>query len=192
MTAKAIAKIRAEAASHFNGVRGFDNTARRNAYVCEDMPDGTSGCGHFIITVDREPGVTPAMVACGNCGTFAGSKFYRIADGFEPTHEWYRPETLDECKPGERDHVERGGLLLRMIGGGSSKDGWQKPEDARKVAIVAGEGRSAQAAALASLATAKTAKGHVREPTCEVTRINRADYPNRQQYREACRRARSG
>lgn len=174
MTAEAIGKIREKAAAHHNGVDGFDNNSRRNAYVCDNRTwsEGAKpGCGYFIITVDREPGVTPAMLTCPKCGNLAGSKFYKIASYLEPTHEWYRPETLDGLTPGEIDHVENGGLLIRKIGGGDYKDGWQPQERA-------------------NIAKAQSMMRVVEEvKRLSPPVINRADYPNRQQYRAALRRA---
>lgn len=58
-----IEEIRAKAAQYHNGSEGFDNNARKNAYECD-------GCGSYIVTVDREPGVTPDMDA--ECGTWCG------------------------------------------------------------------------------------------------------------------------
>lgn len=94
--------------------KGFDNTGKMNAYECED-------CRAYIVTIDRNPGVTPFMTKCGICGGMATSKMYRVADWLEPTHEWYRPRTLDGISPSVYDHLSRGGLILRPIAGAS----WQ-------------------------------------------------------------------
>lgn len=169
-----IGEIRAEAYAHFDGTKGFDNEGRRNAYVCDHMADGSNGCGSFIVTVDREPGVTPALLKCPQCGNFAGSKFYRIADWLEPTHEWYRPETLDGLTDGERDHVERGGLLLRQIGGGKADGGWQKGD---RIKTLHAQHRFDQRAEVRQM---------IKPP------LDRAAYPNRQQYRAAVREQRKG
>lgn len=96
---------------------GFDNTGKKNAYECPD-------CSAHIVTIDRHPGVTPFMTKCGICGGFAQSKMYRVADWLEPTHEWYRPESLEEVPLGSADHIANGGLILRSIGGA----GWQTGE----------------------------------------------------------------
>lgn len=62
-------------------------------------------------------GVTPFMVKCENCGGMASSKFYRVQDYLEPTHEWYRPASLAGVDQRYYDHLERGGLILRPIDG---------------------------------------------------------------------------
>jgi len=67
---------------------GFVNEGRKNAYECDS-------CRAYIVTIDRHPGVTPFGVKCGHCGALEGrSKGYRVSQHLEPTHEWYRPETL--------------------------------------------------------------------------------------------------
>lgn len=89
---------------------GFDNIGKKNAYECED-------CRAYIVTIDRAPGVTPLMTKCGNCSGMATSKMYRVSDRLTPTHEWYRPETLDGIPVGYHDHLSQGGLILREIDG---------------------------------------------------------------------------
>lgn len=100
---------------------------RINVYVCE------YGCHN--VTVDVDEGVTPFFIKClrkstpdrpiqkkyldenGECIGIARSTFYpsgpkppHIPD---PTHEWYRPESLDGLSKDEKEHVDQGGLLLR-------------------------------------------------------------------------------
>lgn len=106
---------------------------RLNAYVCDGGYPRLPGlprpaCDHFIITVDRAEGVTPFMVKCGNCGRMAFSKMYRIAVDIAPTHEWYRPDETAELPEGTREHVARGGLLLRPIEG---RGRWLHPDALR-------------------------------------------------------------
>lgn len=108
---------------------------RKNAYECDG--EGHSdfalkigvqpkpGCGAFIVTIDVAPGVTPFMLKCGRCGGYAHSKMYRVQDWLEPTHEWYRPDTLDGIDPAYFDHLSRGGLILRPVEG--RPDEWQLP-----------------------------------------------------------------
>lgn len=173
-----IEEIRAKAAEHFNGTDGFDNSTRKNAYECEE-------CGSYIVTVDREPGVTPFMVPCGNCGAFAKSKFYRVQPYLEPTHEWYRPETLDDLKDWERQHVEKGGLLLRPIG----QHKWQKPDKAMAKAEVDMEAlRASFEMAKFEANMADRMKGYranIIKPQPAESPIKREDYPSRQAYRHA-------
>lgn len=180
--AKTIDEIRTEAAQYYNGSDGFDNNARKNAYECDE-------CGSYIVTVDREPGVTPFMVSCGNCGSMAKSKFYRVQAYLEPTHEWYRPDTLKGLEHWALHHVESGGLLLRQIGGGDEKTGWLRPDTAmaqRKRDIEAMEQfqkmKQWEADARDNLAAYKANIKH-REPV--EPQVKREDYPSRQAYRHA-------
>ncbi|MFY9349110.1 MAG: hypothetical protein WBL20_08115 [Sphingobium sp.] len=115
---------------------GFSNDGRKNAYECE-------ACGSYIITVDRAPGVTPFLVKCGSCGAMAQSKFYRVRAWLSPTHEWYRPETLDGIDPAYHEHLSKGGLILRPIPGRS--DVWS-PNDFKKAPDAAEERRALEAA----------------------------------------------
>lgn len=117
-----MARIRTEATEHFNGQDGFANANRLNVYECDGersfrkgAPD-RPGCRHFIVTIDREPGVTPFIVRCGNCGMSARSKGYNVADWLTPTHEWYRPDSLEGLEGWDLEHVKKGGLLLSPIG----------------------------------------------------------------------------
>lgn len=105
------------AESYNRNGEGFDNTGRKNAYECED-------CQAYIVTVDRHPGVTPFLTKCGACGGMAQSKMYRVADRLSPTHEWYRPENLEDVPRGSEDHIAKGGLVLRAIDGAR----WQTGE----------------------------------------------------------------
>lgn len=99
-------------------------TGRENVYTCEE-------CRGWIVTIDRDPGVTPMFLACRapqpttteptctgrmvSAGYPSGPKppQYR-----PPTWEWFRPDSLDGLDPAMRDHVMRGGLELREIGTG--------------------------------------------------------------------------
>lgn len=174
---KTIAEIRAEAAAHYNGTDGFDNSSRKNAYVCEN-------CTSYIVTVDREPGVTPFMVICGNCEMQATSKFYRVHSDLIATHEWYRPDTLDGLSPWELDHVEKGGLLLRKIGGGHMSIGWKSQRDPHDDYKRKLDERAAKIAKVRASAGSSDGDGSFLK--CGPS-LNRADYPNRQQYRAAMR-----
>ena len=107
---------------------------RINVYTCPK--------GHETITVDKDTGVTPMMLACKTegCQEMGRSSFYRVPPGLTPTHEWYAPNeeelTLsileiqlknpDDGSPNYRMwcqsveesmrmHVHQGGLLLREI-----------------------------------------------------------------------------
>ena len=99
---------------------GFQSEGKINAYRCLGssvmFPKGKSGgCGYRMVTIDRETGVTPFLTQCPNCQGEAQSSMYRVPAGLQPTHEWYRPDSLEGLPPHSRDHVLKGGLLLREI-----------------------------------------------------------------------------
>ncbi len=169
---KTIAQIRAEAAAHYNGEGGFDNSSRKNAYECGQ-------CGSYIVTVDLEPGVTPFMVSCGTCGAGATSKFYRVHASLTPTHEWYRPEAFDGLSRWAIDHVEKGGLLLRQIGGGHQNEGWQHP----------GDGLAAAKRELDAAHIEEEKRAAFKRMAECVPDLDRSKFANRQQYRAALRQA---
>jgi hypothetical protein len=80
-----------------------------NAYVC--------GSQHAVWTRNADDGTTPFIIRCPvpECGREARSAFYRVPQDVDTSHEWYRPTDLRGLTPGERDHVGRGGLLLRQV-----------------------------------------------------------------------------
>lgn len=93
-----------------NGTPMYKDQPRLNQYTCEL-------CGGVITTVDRDPGTTPMFLNCRatpGCTGRMVSSMYRVPSGLEPTHEWYKPDKLPR-DPGMRDHVQRGGLLIRKI-----------------------------------------------------------------------------
>lgn len=111
---------------------GQSMKGRVNVYACtpSPMPGSSlkSGCGYWIITKDRDAGVTPMFVKCGHCGGTASSRMYRVGEGLQPTHEWFRPISPYQLPKGYSlasvsDHLRNGGLLMRPIG----KDQWIKP-----------------------------------------------------------------
>lgn len=117
-----IAAAAEEAGKHFDGVNGFRNAGLKNLYVCigESMggeASSATGCGQAMWTIDREPGVTPFLAKCHHCGGFAQSKAYRVPQDTPADFEWYRPDALaPDMSPSTRDHILRGGLILRKIG----------------------------------------------------------------------------
>ena len=84
---------------------------RRNVYAC-------AKCKHKFATIDLVKGVTPFTVTCPNCQESpAQSSFYGVPQDLLATQEWYKPDadeyaTLD---PDTKDHVDRGGLLIRPV-----------------------------------------------------------------------------
>jgi|GEM_PF-1412178 len=86
---------------------------KKNVYICVS-------CERGVVTVDREDGVTPMLIPCQfGCKAVMHSQFYRVQQDLPATHEWYRPteEELRDASPAMRDHVSRGGLDIRKIGG---------------------------------------------------------------------------
>lgn len=85
---------------------------KKNMYVCDR-------CSGHIITVDLEKGVTPFLICCevtAGCDGMMKSSLYRVYDqSVRASHEWYRPTLIERLKPGEKDHVRKGGLLLRKV-----------------------------------------------------------------------------
>ena len=84
---------------------------RVNVYVCPE--------NHASITVDVDEGVTPFITKClrPGCEQATQSRCYpteRPIPDFipEPSHEWFKPK-LEDCADYDRDHVSRGGLILR-------------------------------------------------------------------------------
>ncbi|OYX62712.1 MAG: hypothetical protein B7Y88_13745 [Sphingomonadales bacterium 32-64-17] len=170
-------------------------TQRKNAYECEE-------CGSWICTIDREQGVTPFMVGCGSCGAMAKSKFYRVSELLAETHEWYRPETLEGLSDWSADHVRRGGLLLRRIGGGDAKEGWRTDSAIEEVDRHRAEMMALYKRKKAELMleqeeremrkirdAVKVSKIVKREP---IIPLKREDYPSRQAYRHAVSQYRKG
>ncbi len=93
-----------------------------NAYICPE-------CKHRLITVDRDPGVTPAFLPCDGPGPHdktkaiaatMASEFYRVfipeteaaKEYFRPSYEYY----LQIRDSNSVKHINNGGLLLRPIG----------------------------------------------------------------------------
>lgn len=115
------AKLQADEPSWWNSCPppGSENT-----YQCE-------ACKHFIVTVDRDRGVTPMLLSCdvwcvdGCNGTMVsgmypkGPKPKHIP---EPDYEWIRPKSDVGMSPEARRHYLRGGLTLRRIIRGSESD----------------------------------------------------------------------
>jgi hypothetical protein len=91
-------------------------STRHNVYTCDS-------CKQWIVTVDREEGVTPMMLRCRatkDCNGTMFSAFYQVPaelQGAQPTYEWRKPETGEYLRsdPATREHVDRGGLLIYPI-----------------------------------------------------------------------------
>ena len=83
---------------------------RINVYTCRN--------GHQLVTIDRDPGVTPMFMTCDICLERSTSSMY--ADHLKnqiPTHEWYKPEPKEYAMQTEsmKEHIDQGGLMFRKI-----------------------------------------------------------------------------
>jgi hypothetical protein len=113
-------------ASLKGGASPFDSPdGRKNMYVCDT-------CRGHIVTRDVDEGTTPFMLACratAGCKGRMRSSMYRVFDGaIAASHEWYRPPAGQTLTPGEREHVAKGGVLLRVCTVGAQRqDGGDKP-----------------------------------------------------------------
>jgi hypothetical protein len=92
-----------------------------NIYVCDE-------CRSHIVTRDVDQGVTPFMlpsyVYCPKkCGgrdrrVVMTSSFYRVWNqSMRADYEWYRPAPGEKYDPAYREHVEKGGLIIRPAPG---------------------------------------------------------------------------
>lgn len=81
-----------------------------NIYTCDT-------CRGHVVTRDIATGVTPFMTLCRatpECKGLMRSSMYRVFDqSMRASLVWDRPAFLESTDPGYRDHVERGGLILR-------------------------------------------------------------------------------
>lgn len=85
-----------------------------NIYTCDN-------CRKHIVTRDISEGVTPFMLAsiefCPNqCGNHARmtSSMYRVFDQrMVEDYVWYKPSAIEVVPAHARDHVSRGGLMIR-------------------------------------------------------------------------------
>lgn len=86
----------------------------KNIYLCH-------ACGHGFVSIDTDDGVTPFTTGCrrSGCTSVAMSLFYRCPQemlaNITPAIDWYRPAAAEVAmlSPATREHVDKGGLLLR-------------------------------------------------------------------------------
>lgn len=93
----------------------YDGRGKKNRYTCNE-------CEGSIVTEDVDKGVTPAFIGCRaaeGCEGTMGSAFYHEDPDTPPDGEWYRPprERLETMSEEEREHVMKGGLVLRKVTG---------------------------------------------------------------------------
>lgn len=96
---------------------------KQNGYRC-------SVCRKTLVTINVDVGVTPISMACRcteGCSGIGMTMGYpplhlKPVDLGDPTHEWYRPDEIDdEGEDEESDHLMNGGLLLRKVSGGEDQ-----------------------------------------------------------------------
>ena len=92
-----------------------------NVYVCP--------CGHQVVTIDVDEGVTPFMIPCptgckpvqaGFKVGLAQSSFYQVDQRHEiPEWEWYKPSSRERKTLGfsraELEYIKQGGLMMREL-----------------------------------------------------------------------------
>lgn len=87
-----------------------------NKYTCNT-------CEGEIVTIEREPGVTPMMIDCRateGCEGLMMSWGYQIHYDVTPTWEWVKPDinllkNYKKKNPALFEHFKLGGLYLRKI-----------------------------------------------------------------------------
>lgn len=87
---------------------------KKNRYVC-------NCCQGEIVTIDIDGGVTPYLLLCRatpGCRGAMLSQWYQGAESLEPGWEFYHPEPEEYSRLARnyKEHVDKGGLLLREIG----------------------------------------------------------------------------
>lgn len=99
-------------ALYFNRWRMTTLKGQLNQYVCDT-------CKGDIVTIDKDDGCTPFMLACRatkGCKGMMQSRFYRGVCGV-PAFEWRKP-TFKEFRKASRamqDHFEQGGLDIYPV-----------------------------------------------------------------------------
>jgi hypothetical protein len=94
------------------------STGKKNAYICP--------FDHITITIEVDDGTTPMLLRCRQksddgkhaCTEMARSSWYNLTpsqEAMDPEYEWYKPNSGHVLNKQEKDHVRKGGLLLRKI-----------------------------------------------------------------------------
>lgn len=89
----------------------MSNKGKKNGYTCQE-------CNGQVITVDADDGVTPFAIACratNNCDGLMFSAFYSIPQFLPATYEWFKPASLKGYDRETREHIRKGGLVIREI-----------------------------------------------------------------------------
>ena len=83
----------------------------KNRYDCQ-------ACGKSIVTVNADSGTTPFMVACRatpGCSGAMYSAMYQIPQTMLAGFEWFKPSKLKKYDRYDREHIKKGGLILREL-----------------------------------------------------------------------------
>lgn len=100
----------------------MSNVGKKNRYVCQR-------CGHNVVTVDKDEGVTPFMLSHREVGSLCPgimqSNFYKTEATAVATFEWFKPTVKqvralykhkgDGAVESMVEHVQKGGLIVRAI-----------------------------------------------------------------------------
>ncbi len=88
---------------------------QKNAYTCDR-------CHQNIITIDRDDGVTPFMLACrataGCTGTMRSQFYFQNERTLSPPqYEWRKPTRQEyaNMSPAMRQHIDIGGLDIYPV-----------------------------------------------------------------------------
>lgn len=98
---------------------------RKNQYTCQT-------CQGSIITVDVDEGTTPFMLLCKatpGCDGFMYSNFYGCDQTLAAQYEFFKPASFEGYDAGMLEHLQKGGLDFRKVGGESE---WKKPRHLRR------------------------------------------------------------
>ena len=93
---------------------------KKNIYTCEE-------CHEHIVTVDVDDGTTPFLTGCvctkGCAGLMKSSMYNVFHQSVNAEWEWYRPSVFSHLSEGTRDHIAKGGLILRRAAQAEHKRG---------------------------------------------------------------------
>lgn len=106
----------------------MEKKGMKDAYICNNL--------HYVITLHKDDGTTPMFMNCPICKERATSRMGQVNQNLPATYEWFKPtpaeldaeikkfieqnkftdkKQIEQVTAGYKDHVGRGGLLLRPI-----------------------------------------------------------------------------
>jgi len=89
----------------------MEHKGAKNRYDCQV-------CAKSIITINADDGTTPFMISCRatkDCNGAMYSAMYVIPQTLLPGFEWFKPKSLKGYDRYDREHVRKGGLILRKL-----------------------------------------------------------------------------